>query len=222
MRLFSFSKLIALATKVFLIAALMLCTPMLMRPAHATVGSDDVFTLMGFDERENKVFFAITDGDGSGYVDSIYYIDMSKSARPIFAKSLYTTGNIEDCREACAERLTQKTRQIEKRLIPLTRTHTANLRWEIISQTITSIPWYGDPEMPTPEYDTHYQVVFDDGQKVLKGQGHAVYYNHNFDIYQAFKIPNRAEMLVVIEYTGKAFETGYKKYDVVLLAPTQE
>lgn len=34
MRLFSFSELIALATKVFLIVALMLCTPMLMRSAH--------------------------------------------------------------------------------------------------------------------------------------------------------------------------------------------
>jgi CRISPR/Cas system-associated protein Cas10 (large subunit of type III CRISPR-Cas system) len=219
MRPLSFSNLITVTFKVFLMAVLMQCTPMFMRAAHATTGGDDGFSVMGIDKNENKVFFAISDGDGSGYVDSIYYIDIASPTRSIFAKSLYTTGNIEDCWDACEKFLEQKTHQIKKRLRPLNPTHTANLRWQIVSQVTRTIPWHGDPDSPTPEYDTHYQVIFEDGKKTLEGQGHVIYYNNSLNIHQVFEIPNRSEMLVVIEYTGKAFEFGYKKYDVILLTP---
>ena len=195
-----------------------LCVLTLSQNAHATTGGDDDFEILGIDQREQKVFFSIIDGDASGYEDEVFYIRLNKSPKPIFAKSLYRTGNIEDCYEdVCRDAFQKKIKRITKRLTPLIPTTTNNLTWRIIKQTTQSIPWYSDPDYPTPEHDTHYQVVMNNGKKMLKGNGHVVYYRDQFSIHQAYAIPKRPEILVVIEYLGKPYEFGYKKYDVILL-----
>jgi hypothetical protein len=188
--------------------------------AHATVGGDDDYEILGIDQHEQKLFFSIIDGDGSGYVDEVFYIDLNTRAKPVFAKSLYRTGNIEDCdSDDCRAQFLKKLGVIKKRLTPLTKTTTNDLYWRVVKQNTQSIPWYGDPELPTPEHHTDYQLVFKDDKKTLKGNGHAVYYHEQFRILEAYTIPNRIEMLVVMEYLGKPFEFGYKKHDVVLLSP---
>ena len=201
---------------------LLMSTLISVQTAFATVGGDDGFTILGFEARDDKVYFAIHDGDGSGFVDSIHYFNLKQTpSKAVFAKSLYTKGNIADCTGSpvCEKILNNKVKAIQKRLIPLAEYHSDKLSMEILQQTTKSIPWYGDPDYPTPEHNTKYQVVFDDGKTRLAGQGHVTYYRDQIKIAHAYKIPRRTAMLVVVEYLGKPYEFGYKMYDMVLLKP---
>ncbi len=199
-----------------------LCVGLVSLSAHATTGGDDDFEILGFDAVDNKIFFSIIDGDGSAFVDRVFYIDLDKSPSPIFAKSLYTSGNVEDCDLRCGHVLDKRLHRIKNRLAPLTSltpATTAALSLSVSSEVTRTIGWYGDPDDPVLEHDVHYQVMSADGAHQLLGQGHAVYYRDEFKIHQAFSIPHRAHQIVVLEYLGKPYEFGYKKYDVVLLSP---
>ena len=186
--------------------------------AYATVGEDDALDILGFDPVDNKVFFTIMDESA---IDDVYYIKLGSTNQPVLAKSLYPEEK-DLCNEPpCSTILNQRIEQLQKRLTPLSPTATEYLQWRTLTKKSQIIPWYNDPELPTPEHDISYRIIFDNGVQKLSGQSHLVYYRDDLVIDQAFRIPNRPHMVAVVKYLGKPFEFGYKKYDVVILSPNK-
>ena len=187
--------------------------------AHATVGADDDLEILGVDLRDQKVFFTVSD---ESLIPEIYYIPLRVGAKPIHAKSLQPkTQTKEFCDELCLKTLENNISHLKKRLTPLILTTTESLHWETVQVHQKTIPWYGDPDYPTPAYDLTYQLIFSQASTYLVGKSHVIYYRvpENFGIWQAYRIPQRPEMLVITQYLGKPYETGYQKYDAVLLSP---
>ncbi|MEG0483722.1 MAG: hypothetical protein RR569_11480 [Acinetobacter sp.] len=186
---------------------------------NATVGGEQFIEVLGYEAKEQKLYVMRHYEDGRSRLPQLYYYQLNSKTpeRLIEVQSLYInpkTKKIDYDQDGI--QFEKDIAQIKKRLTPLLVGNNQTAKIQILSHSTKHIPFEPDSIEGYDEYTTTYKVKTPDFQS--KNQI-AVNYDKKFKITQNFIIPKQNKLLIVIQYLGIPFETGYNMEDPVLLQP---
>ncbi len=186
---------------------------------HATVGGGQHIEILGYEVKEQKLYLLRHYEDGRGRLPQLYYYQFNSKTpeKPIEVRSLYINPKTQKVDyDQDGVQFEKDLTKIRKRLTPLIVGNAKTAKIQILNQSKTQIPSWYDPSEKITEYKTTYKVTSPSYQS--KNQI-AVNYDNKLKITQNFIIPKQNKMLIVIQYLGIPFETGYNIEDPVLLLP---
>ncbi len=187
--------------------------------SYATVGGKQSIEVLGYEAKEKKLYVLRHYEDERGRLPQLYYYQLNSKTpeKLIEVQSLYInpkTNKVDyDQNDIQFEKDLKK---ITKRLIPLLSENIKTAKINTLATAQRKVPSWYDPEEKIDEYKTTYQVL----SANMQSQKHiATHYDHKLTIYQSFIIPKQNKALVIVQYYGIPFETGYDIEDPVLLLP---
>lgn len=186
---------------------------------NATVGGGQHIEVLGYEAKEQKLYLLRHYEDGRGRLPQLYYYQFNSKTpdKLIEVRSLYLnpkTKKIDYDQDGV--QFENDLTKIRKRLTPLIVGNAKTAKIQNLSQSKKQIPSWYDPSEKITEYRTKYKVTTHSHQS---NNQIAVNYDDQLKITQNFIVPKQNKMLIVIQYFGIPFETGYQVEDPVLLLP---
>lgn len=186
---------------------------------YATVGGGQYIEVLGYAAKEQKLYLLRHYEDGRGRLPQLYYYQLNGKTpeKPIQVRSLYINPKTQKVDyDQDGIQFEKDLAQIKKRLTPLIVSNNQSAKIQILNRRTKQIAAWYDPAEKITEYRTTYKITAPSHQS--KNQT-AVNYDNTLKITQKFIVPKQNKMLVVIQYLGIPFETGYNVEDPVLLLP---
>ena len=198
----------------------------------ATTGGPQEIELLGYEKTSAKLYLLRHYQDGRGRIPQLYYYQLNSKTpdKLIEVKSLYinpTTKQIDYDQEHTE--FNQALEKIKSRLTPLIANRANNTKIQILSHKTEIVPSSYVLDEKMPKYLTQYQIS---SQHHRSAKHQAVSYDLKYQgsenpkdpklkirISQNFMIPNQNKMIVVVQYFGIPWESGYDIEDPVLLLP---
>lgn len=187
--------------------------------SYATVGGKQSIEVLGYEAKEQKLYVLRHYEDERGRLPQLYYYQLNGKTpeKLIEVQSLYINPKTKkvdyDQNDIQFEKDLKK---ITKRLTPLLSENIKTAKINTLATAQKKVPSWYDPDEKIDEYKTTYQVL----SANMRSEKHiATHYDHKLTISQSFIIPKQNKALVVVQYYGIPFETGYDIEDPVLLVP---
>lgn len=186
--------------------------------SYATLGGPEEITVLGYDQKDQKIYLLRHYVDESGRLPQLYYFQLNSKTpnKFITVSSIYPSKKLMQHDFVQAEKKFDNTlKAIGAHLKPLTpykAPHTVKILPHSVS--IKKMPSTEDPSFIYTQRNTVYTV-----QSIqLKSQKQtAVHYDEQLSISQSYTIPQHNKILVIVKYDGIPIETGYSIEDPVLL-----
>lgn len=200
----------------FLFSALA-CLPII---SFATVGGQQRIEVLGYDQKDQKVYLLRHYEDGRGRLPQLYYYNF-ESKQPnqlVQVNSLYINPKTKKIDyDQQPTRFNAELAKIKNRLKPLTKVSTQQAQIKVLHSSKRSADWINGTE-PVPQWQYCYRVDAGNFRSTVQ---QATSYKQGLNIHQAYNIPQQSKMLVTVKYLGIPFEMGYPIEDPVLLSNSQ-
>ncbi|MDV4313453.1 aminotransferase [Acinetobacter indicus] len=193
------------------------CLPII---SFATVGGQQRIEVLGYDQKDQKVYLLRHYEDGRGRLPQLYYYNF-KSKQPnqlVQVNSLYINPKTKKIDyDQPPTRFNTELAKIKNRLKPLTKLRTQQAQIKVLHSSKRRADWINGTE-PVPQWQYCYQVNAGNFRSTVQ---QATSYKQGLNIHQAYNIPQQSKMLVTVKYLGIPFEMGYPIEDPVLLSNSQ-
>lgn len=195
---------------------------MLSLNVHATVGGSEEIEILGYDEKDQKVYLLRDFADETCRVSLLYYFALKHSvdqSKLIPVKSLYQNVNEVGClNEADERRLENQIQQIKTRLKSLHRIPSKNTQIKILNtQQENGHFWQYVDDYAVDRFTQSFKI--ENSTHYSQTQQAISYNNSKLALTQLFTIPKQKMQIAIIQYLGVPTETGYLKNDAILLMP---
>lgn len=185
--------------------------------ALATVGGPQSIEVLGYDAPDQKVYILRHFHDGRGRLPQLsYYLLGSKQPqKQIDVSSLYIhhkTQKVDFDQDPAT--FNQALAKIQRRLQPLTKVNTNQLKLKVLQRKQRRVKAAMDPSCSLLEYQYRYQVQKSALRSPIQN---AISYQPKIQLSQSYSIPKHNKILAVVKYQGIAMEGGYSVEDAVIL-----
>ncbi|WP_111857977.1 hypothetical protein [Acinetobacter sp. CFCC 10889] len=189
----------------------------------ATTGAPESIDVLGYDQKDKKIYVLRQFNDESCKLPRLYYFNLNSkmsSNKAVPVQSIYMTTkteqNLNDCTDT-SELILEKIEHIQKRLQTLNSIPTENFQVKIQQRKIETGQFWQHilEDYPVQRYTQNYIIQY---QKLKSSVQKSISYNHaELRIARAYHIPQHNTFLVIVQYLGIPFETGYTVEDAVLI-----
>ncbi|MCT9166199.1 hypothetical protein B9X71_07800 [Acinetobacter baumannii] len=186
---------------------------------YATVSGGQNIEVLGYEEKEKKLYLLRHYEDGRGRLPQLYYYQLNNKSpeKLIKVQSLYINPKTHkvDYDQDSSE-FNKALKKIKKRLDPLIASNTKTVKIQILRSQQKQISMWFNPTGKITQYKTEYFV------KTLSLQSKnqiAIHYAKAIKISQNYTVPKQNKRLVIVKYLGVPEEGGYDIEDPVLLLP---
>ncbi|WP_347454307.1 aminotransferase [Acinetobacter thermotolerans] len=203
--------------KPILFTSLMMLSPFSM----ATVGGPETIEVLGYDQKDQKIFLIRQYHDQFGHLPQLYYYQLNSRTpqKLIEVKSIYK--HLDKKLSQAEKQLQQELKKIQTRLIPLESIPVSSFKVQKLKQKVTEGDFwqYNHPDdaFILKKYEQTYQVCSQHASSLVLSS--TSYINPSLHVSNAWQIPNRSAQLAIVEYQGINMESGYSKQDASLLLP---
>lgn len=186
---------------------------------YATVGGGQKIEVLGYQQKEKKLYVLRHYEDGRGRLPQLYYYLLNSKSpdKLIEVKSLYInpkTHKIDYDQDSTA--FNKALNKIKRNLTPLIVSNSKTVKIQTLKTHQNQISSWFDPSGKITQYKTEYVVK----SPSLQSKTHvAVHYSKAIKISQNYSVPKQNKRLVIVKYLGVPEETGYDIEDPVLLLP---
>ncbi len=190
--------------------------------SYATVGGGQKIEVLGYQQKEKKLYVLRHYEDGRGRLPQLYYYLLNSKSpdKLIEVKSLYInpkTHKIDYDQDSRA--FDKAVNKIKKNLTPLVVSNSKTVKIQTLKTHQNQVSSWFDPSGKITQYKTEYVVK----SPSLQSKNHvAVHYTKAIKISQNYSVPKHNKRLVVVKYLGVPEETGYDIEDPVLLLPVKK
>ncbi|EOQ62742.1 hypothetical protein F935_01831 [Acinetobacter calcoaceticus ANC 3811] len=189
---------------------------------YATVGGGQKIEVLGYQEKEKKLYVLRHYEDGRGRLPQLYYYLLNSKSpdKLIEVRSLYINPKTHkiDYDQDSSE-FNKAIKKIKKNLTPLIVSNSKTVKIQRLKSHQNQISAWSDPSEKMTQYKTEYVVK----SPSLRSKTHiAVHYTKAIKISQNYRLPKQNKRLVVVKYLGVPEETGYDVEDPVLLLPMKK
>ena len=190
----------------------------------ATVGGAESLEVLGFDQKDQKIFLARHYADASGRLPTLYYYHLASSQphKLIEVKSLYK--QIDRLPYTQVEKhFNREFKKIQSRLLPLQPLNTNRAKIQVIQRHF-DIGHYWHTSHPDDEFDVkRYKqtyIVNNAAYKSATAQSIS-FIDPKLELRSLYALPQnnkkRSAQIAIIRYQGIPVEMGYSKEDALLL-----
>ncbi len=189
---------------------------------YATVGGGQKIEVLGYQEKDKKLYVLRHYEDGRGRLPQLYYYLLNSKSpdKLIEVRSLYInpkTHKIDYDQDSSG--FNKAIKKIKKNLTPLIVSNSKTVKIQRLKTHQNQISAWSDPSEKMTQYKTEYVVK----SPSLQSKTHiAVHYTKAIKISQNYRVPKQNKRLVVVKYLGVPEETGYDVEDPVLLLPMKK
>lgn len=187
----------------------------------ATVGGEQKVTILGVNDKEDKLFFLVDDYGGIGGLSRLHYILLKKDPlKAVFASSYYPKG-VDVYEDKDVEKFMSRLEKLKGYLVKPKTISSKKIKFGIIADKAQKVPNIFDENKTMLEHHTLFKLSYNDGNKSYYGQSIVKHYDYRttseIKVQKAYSLKNRKEIVVVVRYLGLPFETGYTMDNVVIL-----
>ncbi|GAA5585591.1 hypothetical protein Acal01_00723 [Acinetobacter calcoaceticus] len=189
---------------------------------YATVGGGQTIEVLGYQEKDKKLYVLRHYEDGRGRLPQLYYYLLNSKSpdKLIEVRSLYInpkTHKIDYGQDSSG--FNKAIKKIKKNLTPLIVSNSKTVKIQRLKSHQNQISAWSDPSEKMTQYKTEYVVK----SPSLQSKTHiAVHYTKAIKISQNYRVPKQNKRLVIVKYLGVPEETGYDVEDPVLLLPMKK
>lgn len=188
--------------------------------SHATVGGKQYIEILGYEAKDQKLYFLRHSEDASGRLPQLYYFDFQSKtpAKEVEVKSIYPqskTGEIDHFSDGSDVAFERALKQITRRLDRLYPINPDIFKINIEKQDTVQVPAWADSTQTVAEYRYEYNV---ENRNYHSATQKAVSYAPELNVKQAFRIPKQDRIIVTVEYLGFPDETMYTDEDAMILS----
>lgn len=186
---------------------------------HATLGGPETIQVLGYENKEHKLYLLRHFEDERGRLPQLYYYQLNSKTpeKLIEVKSLYLNPKTKEIDyDQDGQKFEKDLSQIQKRLTPLIKDDSSATQIKMINNKVHQVPAWHTLSEKIPQYTITYQLQMPYYESKIQ---EAISYDKQLKITQKYRIPNENKKLVIIQYLGIPMETGYNIEDPVLLLP---
>jgi hypothetical protein len=174
--------------------------------AFASLSGPELIEVLGFNEKDQRVYFLRTFQDESGSLPELDYVNISSPVALIKDESIYAKLDEYDTEEFDA-----RIKVLRARLTPLAKEGINGLH---LKTNILRTGQENIMETNVPKWDLKIEI----GNERYRGSGKATtYFNRDVQILALERLPDKDIAFVVVSYLGIPYEVGYQKNDVIIL-----